>query len=445
MLAFVLVVLVAVGTVALIARQTATSEFQRLREGESQSNSSDLAGRLAAYYAANGSWDGVSLMFGVGRGQGRTGRGGPPLRLADAEGRVVLNTKDGQIGQPLTTDELAQGEPLVVDGQPVGTILIGGQGTVSLSQAEQNYLERVQQALIIGALSAIGVAVIVGSLLFREITAPLRRLTEAAQEVASGDLSVQVYVPAEGGDEIAQLSVAFNQMTSDLAQADRLRRDITADIAHELRTPLTVIQGNLEAILDGVYPADAEHLEPVLMKTQLLHRLVEDLRTLALADAGELRLHVTPLDLGRLVKRTVEDFGAHPDAAGIKLTSEIPEQMPPVTADASRIEQVLGILMDNALRHTPSGGQIHVELHSADGECWLQVHDTGAGIPSEDLPHVFDRFYRGHAKPPLAGGAGLGLSIAQAITNAHGGRIWAESVTGRGTTVTFALPFPGPQ
>jgi signal transduction histidine kinase len=437
MLAFVLVVLVAVGGIALIARQTTTNAFHRLRQNQSQSD--DQASRLAAYYAENGSWDAVSSLFGSRRGQGQGGGSGPPLRLADADGRVMLDSIDDQVGQLLSPDELASGEPITVDGRQVGTLLMGGRGAAPLSQAEQDFLTRVQTALIVGALLAFGAALIVGFLLFRGITAPLRRLTRATATVAQGDLSVQVPVPSHGGDEIAQLGLAFNQMTAELAHADRLRRDMTADVAHELRTPLTVIQGNLEAILDGVYPADAEHLEPVLRKTQLLHRLVEDLRTLALADAGELALQRTTMDLGALVQRTVEDFRVQAEATDVQLTAEIPAQLPPITADAPRIEQVLGILLDNALRHTPAGGEIEVELRRSDGESRLSVRDTGEGISPQDLPHVFERFYRGRSNLPRPGGSGLGLAIAQAIITAHGGRIWAESTLGQGTTITFAL------
>jgi len=440
MLAFMAVVLVAVGSVALIARQTTTSEFRRLRQGEGQTDESDLSRRLAAFYAETGSWDGASSLLDEGRGQGRGGRGAPPLRLADADGWVILNTVDNQLGQRLSDAELDQGEPIIVNGRRVGTLLVGGRGSAALSQTEQDFLERVQTALIIGALVAIGVALLIGTVLFRGITAPLRRLTGATVAVAAGDLSAQVPVPEGGVDEIGRLGLAFNRMTTDLARADQLRRDMTADIAHELRTPLTVIQGNLEAILDGVYPADAEHLEPVLMKTQLLRRLVEDLRTLALADAGELVLHPTPLDLGQLIRQTVKDFKVQAVATGVQLTSQIVTEMPATTADATRIEQVLGILLDNALRHTPTGGQISVNLRQVAGEIWLSVIDTGEGIPHQDLPHVFERFYRAAMGSPRPGGSGLGLTIAKAIITAHGGRIWAESTAGQGTTITFALP-----
>ena len=439
MLSFMLVVLVAVASVALIARQTATSELHRLRQGESQAGPTDLGYRLADYYIQTGSWDGVSFLFDEGRGQGQSGRGGPPSRLADADGQVVLDTLGEQVGQRLSSDELAQGEAIMVAGQRVGTLLTGGRGTVLLSQAEQGFLDRVQTALIAGALIAIASAVAIGFVLFRRITAPLRQLSQATAAVAQGDLAVRVPAADGSGDEIAQLGSAFNRMTADLARADRLRRDMTADIAHELRTPLTVIQGNLEAVLDGVYPADAEHLEPVLRKTQLLRRLVEDLRTLALADAGELVLHPAATDIGGLVQRAIADFRAQAQAGNVALTSQLPTQLPPVTGDASRIEQVLGILLDNALRHTPADGQITLQVRRVDGETWVSVHDTGQGIPAEDSPHVFDRFYRARSERERPEGSGLGLAIARAIINAHSGRIWAESEIGRGTTIIFAL------
>jgi signal transduction histidine kinase len=439
MLAFVAVVLVAVGVVALIARQTTTSEFRRLRQGERQTGPSEQGFRLAVYYAENGSWDGVSpSVAGSRRGQGQGGRGGgPPLRLADGEGRVMLDTTGGQVGRFLSASELAQGEPIVVGGQRVGTLMMGGYGAASLSQAEQEFLARVERALTIAAIAAIGTALLQGFLLFRSITAPLRRLTQATAAVAEGDLSVQV--PVRSQDEIGQLGRAFNQMTSDLAHADQLRRNMTAEIAHELRTPLTVIQGNLEAIMDGVYPADAPHLEPVLRKTHLLRRLVEDLRILALADAGELELHPSEVDLAGLAQRVVRDFEVHAQASGIEMTSQIALGLPAVRADGSRIEQVLGVLLDNALRHTTEGGQIRIDLRPIHGEVWLSVHDTGEGIPPEALPQLFERFYR--PTSPHSGGSGLGLAIAHAIITAHGGRIWAESegVPGEGTTVTFAL------
>lgn len=438
MLAFIVVVLVAVGSVAIIARHTTASEYQRLRQNTGQNSASDLGRVLSTFYAQYGAWDGVSLTLSGGRGQG--GRGGPPLRLADSGGTLVIDTVNNEPGRKLSAAELAAGEPIMVAGQQVGTLLVGGRGAVPLSQAEQDFLDRVQAALAIGAIIAILVALALGFLLFRGITAPLRRLTNATEAVSEGDLAVQVPISRGPSDEIDQLSRAFNQMTADLDRADRLRRDMTADIAHELRTPLTVIQGNLEAILDGIYPADAEHLEPILSKAHLLRHLVEDLRTLALADADELALHPSKMDIGHLVQRTVQGFEASAKDKGVELHSDIPQGLHPVTADASRMEQVLGILLDNAVRHTPSGGSISVALRQMNDETQLSVRDTGEGIPTAALPHIFERFY--HLQPDAGqdGRSGLGLAIAQAIVSAHGGQIWADSETGHGTTVTLVLP-----
>lgn len=438
MAAFLLVVLVAVGSVAVIARQTTASEYQRLRQSTGQSSATGVSGTLADYYAQYGTWDGVSSVLGGGRGQG--GRGGPPLQLAGPDGVLIVDTVNNEPGRTLSTAELAAGEPILVGGQQVGTLLVGGRGATPLSQSEQNFLDRVDMALITGAIVAIVVALGLGFLLFTGITAPLRRLINATETVAEGDLTAQVPVPNRPGDEIDQLSRAFNQMTADLTKADRLRRDMTADIAHELRTPLTVIQGNLEAILDGIYPADAEHLAPILSKAQLLNHLVEDLRTLALADAGELALHPNSMDIGHLVKRTVRDFEASAKDKDVELDSEIPLGLRSITADASRLEQVLGILLDNALRHTPSGGKVCVTLSQDDDETQLSVSDTGEGIPSTELPHVFERFYRLQPDGGSDGRSGLGLAIAKAIVGAHGGHIWAESEIDQGTTVTLVIP-----
>jgi signal transduction histidine kinase len=441
MSAFALVVLVAVGSVALVARQTTTAEFRRLRQGTGSASETELVARLSQYYASHGSWIGVATVVADRRGQGQgSGGTGPPLRLTDADGTIILNTTDGELGQRLSAEELNQGDPIIVDGQRVGTLFIGGRGATTLSQADQGFLDQVQRALMAGALVAIGVALVVGFFLFRGITAPLRRLTGAASAVAQGDLSTRVPLRQGDGDEINQLGQAFNQMTADLERADQLRRDMTADIAHELRTPLTVIQGNLEAILDGVYPADAEHLEPVLRKTRLLRRLVEDLRTLALADAGELLLHPARTDLDGLLRRAVKDFAASAQASGVRLVYETTSRQALVTADAARIEQVIGILLDNSLRHTPRGGQIQTLVACSDEECRVSVRDTGRGIPLEALPQLFERFYRGKTTPARPDGSGLGLAIAHAIIAAHDGRIWAESELEKGTTITFALP-----
>jgi signal transduction histidine kinase len=219
---------------------------------------------------------------------------------------------------------------------------------------------------------------------------------------------------------------------------------MTADIAHELRTPLSVIQGNLEAVLDGVYPPDAEHIQPALDQAQLLARLVEDLRTLALAEAGQLSLDRQPTDVAELVKRVVASFEPKAADRRVTLSVDAPSSLPRIRADGQRIAQVLTNLLGNALRYTPQAGRADVRLSAQPESILITVSDNGPGIAAEDLPHIFDRFYRADKSrsrdPRSGGGSGLGLAIARSIVEAHGGRIWAESETGQGTTIAFTLP-----
>ncbi len=277
---------------------------------------------------------------------------------------------------------------------------------------------------------------------FRGIAMPLSDLMSAADAVAEGDLSVRV--PARGRDEFARLARSFNRMVEELARADRQRRNLTADVAHELRTPLHIIQGNLEGILDDVYEPTEDHISATLDETRLLSRLVEDLRTLSLAEAGELELLSEPVDVRELLADVSTSFSGQAEAAGIDLRVEAdgdPAKMT-ISGDVGRLDQVLGNLVANALRHTPAGGNICLRAEPADGGVRLIVSDTGEGIPAEDLPAIFDRFWRGDRSRSHTSGAGsgLGLAIVRQLVEAHDGRIFAESDSGRGTTFTIELP-----
>jgi signal transduction histidine kinase len=277
---------------------------------------------------------------------------------------------------------------------------------------------------------------------FRGIAAPLADVMAAADAVAEGDLSVRV--PAHGQGEFSQLAESFNNMAEELERADRQRRNLTADVAHELRTPLHIIQGNLEGILDDVYEPTEEHIGATLDETRALARLVDDLRTLSLAETGQLPLVWEPVDVGELLADAGTSFSGQADAAGILLRLDInrdPTEMS-ITGDAGRLDQVLSNLMTNALRHTPSGGEITLRGESMEGGVRITVRDTGQGIPSEDLPYIFDRFWRGDRSRSHAGGAGsgLGLAIARQLVSAHSGRIRAESQPGQGTIFTIELP-----
>ena len=269
---------------------------------------------------------------------------------------------------------------------------------------------------------------------FRRFAAPLGDLIDAAESVEAGNYGVRVR--ARGPRELRSLATAFNSMSGRLESSERERRRLLADVTHELRTPLTIMQGNLEALLDGVYPADAPHLEPILDETRVLSRLVDDLRTLSLAEAGALTLHREPTDVAKLLSDSVASFNAQADAAGIALVIAVDGALPHVELDPVRMREVLSNLLSNALRYTPRGGTVRVGATAANGHVRLIVRDSGPGIAADLLPHVFDRFY----KSEESHGAGLGLAIAKSLVVAHGGQIEATSAPGQGTEMRITLP-----
>ena len=437
--AFLLVALVGVGLVALLANQVATAEFRHYMVQGQLTEAREVAEQLADYYAEQGDWTGATEIMGQGRGQGRgDGRGGGQLFLADADGRIVAGASSNELGRRLDQDLLASGLAIEIDGEVVGTLVVSNSWTGALGHIELEYLQQVNQALVWGGVSAVAVALILGTFLAWRITTPVRKLTHAAENVAAGDLSGRVEI--QSGDEIGQLALAFNRMADNLAQADELRRRMTADIAHELRTPLSIIRGQVEAIQDGIFPPDAEHLAPIHDETMLLNRLVEDLRTLALAEAGQLPLQRTEVDPAALVERVVAKFHPLTVAKSVTLEVDAPPELALALMDSQRIEQVLTNLLANAIRHTPAGGTVSVSARS-DQDLVVEVSDTGPGIAPADLPHVFDRFWRGDkSRARDRGGAGLGLAIARQLVEAHSGRIWVESEPNAGSTFGFALP-----
>ncbi len=272
---------------------------------------------------------------------------------------------------------------------------------------------------------------------FSRLVNPLARVMAAADAVAEGDLSVRV--PEAGPGEFGRLARSFNRMVVELERSDRLRRNLTADVAHELRTPLSILQGNLEGILDGVYQPDAEHIDLLLDETRRLNRLVEDLRTLSLAEAGQLALQRQPVDLAELLNDVATSFSGQAEASRVNLKVSIEPGKPLiVSGDAGRLDQVLSNLVANALQHTPAGGTITLSAaRSQEGMC-LKVIDNGRGIPAEDLPNIFDRFWRSDER--RQSGAGLGLAIARQLVQAHGGTISVESQLNQGSTFTILIP-----
>jgi len=284
-------------------------------------------------------------------------------------------------------------------------------------------------------------AALIGRWGFQRIGTPIAEIMSAAEAVAKGDLSVRVNDKIPG--EFGRLARSFNHMTSELQRAEQQRRNMTADIAHELRTPLHLIQGNLEGMQDGVYEPNPENLDATLEETRLLIRLVSDLQTLSLAEAGQLPLHPVRIPVADLLSDVVTSFSTQATEQEVTLQLNLASEAAlELEADPDRLDQALSNLVANALRYTPCGGKIVLSAEAIPQGVRLRVSDTGQGIPPEDLPYVFDRFWRGDRARTRTGGAGsgLGLAIARQLIQAHGGTISVESQPGEGTTFTIELP-----
>jgi len=272
---------------------------------------------------------------------------------------------------------------------------------------------------------------------------PVAQIVGAIDSIAEGNLSVRV--PEDNSPQFQRIIKRFNNMVGDLDRAEKQRRNLTADIAHELRTPLHIIQGNLEGIVDGVYEPTPEHINNTLDETRLLSRLVNDLQTLSLAETGQLPLHPTRFLLADLMTDLTSSFSSQATARQVVLQTKLADPNQFITADYDRLNQVLSNLVSNALRHTPGGGKISIEAEAAVSpeRSLLQiiVKDTGSGIASEDMPFIFDRFWRGDKSRSERVHSGLGLAITKQLVLAHGGTIEVQSAAGKGTTFFIELPY----
>jgi signal transduction histidine kinase len=461
LLAFILVILVSLlGVAFFMHRETAQEVYTFIYRGGIY-EAEDLVTELEDHYQASGSWENVASLFpppgtGYGQGEGK-GRGlGPGSRsssdaggnlfLYDAGGNLVFDPHNLGAEGSLEDEEFLSAIPLVVDGETVGYLLPPG-GYVFGQNVEAELLGQLNQALLSAALIAGGLALILALLLAFYLLRPVRELTRAATRMSEGDLTQRVRVGGKG--ELATLGKAFNHMAASLEEGEQRRQSMTADIAHELRTPLAVQRANLEAMLDGVYPLTTKNLDPVLEQNQLLTRLVADLRTIALADAGELDLNVLPSDLNRIVSSVVERFRPQADRQQISLEIELDAACPVLEADRDRIEQILINLLNNALHYTPEGGEIGISTSCntqtagqiAKQFALVEIRDSGSGIPPDALPHIFERFYRvDRSRSREEGGTGLGLAIARKLAEAHGGNLIAANIPEGGALFRLSLP-----
>ena len=465
---FLGIIVVGVLVMVISLRFSAATNFSRRVLSNDVAQAQALALLLSRYYSQSQSWEGVTAFLATTPQAGTNspsgwmmdgmmGRGmmgnwrewfqaartvGPTddrVVVFDGSGRIVADTGKVSTGEQHPLTHLQNGIPITIDYRTVGTVLVGSMIEPVLNPADEDFLNSVNWSILVTSLTVGLLALIFGSLLFWQITSPLRALTRASEAIASGKLKQQVQVRSE--DEIGRLARAFNRMAESLTQADAQRRNMLADIAHELRTPLTVIQGNLEGLLDGVFDLTPENVATVHRQTMVLNRLVADLRDLALAEAGQLKLERTPIDLKAVIAEVCKSLEAQAHEKGIMLTLNPMEPLPPLDADEQRITQVLFNLLTNAMRYTPTGGAITISAEVRDKAVVISVRDTGVGIAPEELPHVFDRFYRtNNSRTFSTDGSGLGLTISKQIVEAHGGQIWAQSSLGVGSTFAFSLP-----
>lgn len=436
-LAFVGVSVVSITLVVIFTRWRSGEEFRSFLLDQ---NRPSIENALSDYYQKNNSWEGVASMdlspqpppepkwqFGHG-----------PFTLADLDNRVVLAGEGYQIGDIVSPSDLSHGVPVKADGEIVGTLLIRS-NAYRLSGPGSIFLDRFNFQILWSGLIAMALALLLAVVLSRTITRPIRELTAATQVVSEGKLTHEV--PVRSRDELGRLANSFNRMSSDLARSLNLRRQMTADIAHELRTPISIILGHTEAVHDGVLPASSETFEIIREEAARLEHLVDDLRTLSMADAGELKLSIRPYSPQKLLDDARKIFSHQARRKGISIHTRVEGGLPDLEVDPERMKQVLGNILENALRYTPENGRINLSAGRVDEKIELRVQDSGPGVAPEELNRIFERFYRTEAsRSRNEGGSGLGFAIAKSLAEKHNGRIWAESKAGEGLTVVIQLP-----
>jgi two-component system sensor histidine kinase BaeS len=393
-----------------------------------------LARELAAYYQGHNSWEGVESVLSSPKPMGSMHN--TRLMLIDVGGTVVADTAGTMVGKPFAPSPDVLVIPITVEEKQVGQL---ASFENPQKGPEEPLVGAVNRALLLAAITAGVVGLAIALLLSQSLTSPLRQLTDATQRFARGERNLRL--PARSRDEVGDLTHSFQAMMSEIERQEKLRKEMSADIAHELRTPLSVVRANLDALADGVYPMTRENLAPIRESIDLLDRLVEDLRTLDLVDAGRLTLEKSDVDIPRLINRVAALFSPQAESRSRRMEVAVGESIPMLKADAQRLEQILGNLVENALRHTPGGGYIRLSAGAEAGAVLMAVEDSGPGIPPGQLERIFERFYRlDEARTRAEGGSGLGLAIARKLAEAHGGSLWAENRPEGGSRFVLRLP-----
>lgn len=472
--AFLLVTIIGAAVIAMLTSIATRDAFSIYTTRNGQAWAQSLAPQLVQYYEQNDSWQGVDQLIqsalntgtmmgsagqgmgqghgnGMGRqmaGNGYMGMSGQHVILTDASNRVLVDSTGELTDQQLTDVQMKYGVTLTSGNQPIGKVLVTPLEIAGSGTPAGDFMSAVNRAILSAALIASLLALLLGTLLFRQIISPLRKLRTAAAQIERGDLTGRVDICSQ--DEFQDVGQAFNRMAESLAKAEHQRTQMMADVAHELRTPLTAIQGTVEAMQDGLLPSDAEQLDAIYSQTNTLNRLINDLRLLSLAEAGQLKLVFDPVDPAELVSTTVDGLRPLAGAKTVQIRTAIHGDFPLVHLDRDRIVQVINNLVSNSIRYSPAGSEIVVSLQISSDLKSVQigVTDTGPGIDAADLPYIFDRFYRADkSRTRSSGGSGLGLAIVRQLVEAHGGSVRAESPaqtlpdgTRCGTRIEITLP-----
>src|SRR6266498_2820608 len=437
-LAFLSIGIVSVTIIFITARWNTRQEFIRFL---SDQNRTDIVSELTNYYAENGTWNGAEIIWYQPNGHQQPNYGPPrrmPFALTDEGGTVLVPNEHYKVGDKVPQANLKQGVAITQNDKVIG-VLVPMPTPFQGQPRELEFIERINLTLLYGALIGAVIALLLGVFLSRTLTRPIRELTQATHAVSEGDLSQQVQVRSK--DELGELAQAFNKMSSELSRSVNSRKQMTADIAHELRTPLSLILGHAEAVHDGVLPPSRENFEIIREEATRLEHLVNDLRILSLADAGELSINPQRVEPDRLLQEVAAIYQYQTQRKNIRLDLDIASPLSDIEVDPGRMTQVLTNIVDNALRHTPQGGRIVLSAKDANDQVELAIQDNGPGLKAEDIDRIFDRFYRtDSSRQREDGGSGLGLAIARSIVQAHGGQLSAESEAGKGLKVIVRLP-----
>ncbi|MCE7947891.1 MAG: sensor histidine kinase [Chloroflexi bacterium CFX4] len=358
------------------------------------------------------------------------------LILTDPNGVVLLNAEPSLIGQQLAPEVLRQSAPIMVNGQPIARLALA---TGFFDEGQRQLLNALNLALVLSGGFSLLAALGLGWWMSSRLSQPIRALNEGVQRLARGEWRAPV--PITTKNELGDLTQAFNSMAAELIRQQTTTRQMVADIAHDLRTPLSTMSLEVEAIEAG-FQTPEQATESLREEIAWLQRMVDDLRLLSLMDADQVRLQVEPVPLGVFLSRLHDFWRTSAEEGGRVLALEMASDLPIIQADAMRLRQILGNLIDNALRHTKAGDSVRLQAQPAqDGGVLIRVADSGEGIPSEVLPRIFDRFYRAdRARLHNDSGSGLGLSIAKRLVEMHGGTITVSSRLGHGTAFSIYLP-----